>query len=370
MMPQRRLLYASYGLSTHDHRFMSLAAQAGWRVHYLRFDGGGGSLSDEPPPSGAVIENWLGSQVPLNEDSQERFVEAVIGIAERVRPHVVHAGPLTTVTPVIARAGLRPLIGMSWASDLLLESPRSARARRAAELSIAASSLVLVDARSVAVKAVEHGADPDLVSIIPWGVELDRFPLRPMRHPSGVLRLLSLRSHEPVYDIDTLLNGLSIAHATRGPVLSLDIVGSGSLTPQLMRRAIELEVPHLVTWHGRVSERDVANHLARCDVHVSTSHVDGTSISLLQAMASGRPSIAVDNASNREWIERGATGWLFRGGDARDLADRLSEIVDTRDTLRELGRGARDRVEQDGDWSINGLRVLDLYERLHNEKNA
>ena len=369
-MPRRRLLYASHGFSTHDRRFMSSAVHGGWSVHHLRFDGGGESVGDESLPDGAVIENWLGSQVPLNEDSQERFVEAVIGVAERVRPHVVHAGPLTTVTPVIARAGLRPLIAMSWASDLLMESPRSVRARRAAELSIAASSLVLVDARSVAITAIEHGADPDLVSIIPWGVELERFPFRPMRHPSGVLRLLSLRSHEPVYDIDTLLNALSIAHATRGPVTTLDIVGSCSLTPQLMRRAIELEVSHLVTWHGRVSENDVARYLARCDVHVSTSHVDGTSISLLQAMASGRPSIAVDNASNREWIEPGATGWLFRGGDARDLADRLIEIVDTRDTLQEIGRGVRDRVEQNGDWNINGPRVLDLYERLHNEKSA
>lgn len=369
-MPRRRLLYASHGFSTHDRRFMSSAAHEGWSVHHLRFDGGGESAGDESLPDGAVIENWLGSQVPLDEDSQDRFVEALIGIAERVRPDVVHAGPLTTVTPIVARAGLRPLIAMSWASDLLMESPRSARARRAAELSIAASSLVLVDAGSVAIKAIEHGADPDRVSVIPWGVELERFPFRPMRHASGLLRLLSLRSHEPVYDIDTLLNGLSIAHATRGPVFALDIVGSGSLTSQLMRHAKQLDVSHLVTWHGRVSENDVARHLARCDVHVSTSHVDGTSISLLQAMASGRPSIAVDNASNREWIEPSATGWLFRAGDARDLADRLIEIVDAREVLNERGRSARGRVEQDGDWSVNRLRVLELYERLHDENSA
>jgi len=360
----RRLLYASYGYSSHDHRFMSSAARAGWLVHHLRFDGGSSSLCAEPCPAGVLAEDWLGSHVRLDSKSHEQFVEAIVKVADRVQPHVVHAGPLTTVAPVVASARLKPLLVMSWASDLLLDSPQSAQARQAAEWSISAASAVLVDAKSVADEAIAHGAQPDLVSIVPWGVDLDRFPVRDPQRLGHPLRLLCLRSHEPLYDVGTLIEALAYVHARRGPIVELDIVGSGSLTSNLMGLADRLGVSHLIKWHGRVAEIDVANHLNGCHLHVSTSPIDGTSISLLQAMASGRPSVVVDNASNREWIEDGATGWLYEAGNASGLADCIFGACDALETFPQMGRAARDRVETDGDWTSNRLRVLDIYDRL------
>jgi glycosyltransferase involved in cell wall biosynthesis len=88
--------------------------------------------------------------------------------------------------------------------------------------------------------------------------------------------------------------------------------------------------------------RDIAAILSSLDVFVSPSvHPEGFGLSLLEAMASGKPVVATAHGGSLEMIEDGVNGFLVPPGDAEALAARVSDCL--RDPARsgEMGRRAR-----------------------------
>ena len=68
---------------------------------------------------------------------------------------------------------------------------------------------------------------------------------------------------------------------------------------------------------GAIPQAEIHRWYRKADLYVSPSHVDGSSVSLMEAMASGTPPLVSDIPANREWVREDANGWLFRDGDAR-----------------------------------------------------
>ena len=69
-----------------------------------------------------------------------------------------------------------------------------------------------------------------------------------------------------------------------------------------------------------MATEEVYAHFRAADVYLSCAHSDGTSISMVEALASGLPVVVTDLPSNREWIAPGSNGWLGRLGDAASFA--------------------------------------------------
>jgi glycosyltransferase involved in cell wall biosynthesis len=98
------------------------------------------------------------------------------------------------------------------------------------------------------------------------------------------------------------------------------------------------------------------------DIYVSASRTDGSSISLIEAFASGRPAIVSNIPGNREWVEPGMNGWWFKDGDADDLAEAILSAAAQRKTFSEMGRAARKTAEERANWGKNFSKLLNAYE--------
>lgn len=353
----RTVLYASEGYTTHDRRFLESATTDGRAVHFARFDGGARVLDERPLPDGVVEARWLGSTDCLTDDNRAEFGAAFRSLVTATGADLVHAGPVPTVGEVSASNSPVPVIVMSWASDLFVDARADVAVAERARTALGAAAHVLVDNHAIGAHAIALGAEVDRLSVVPWGVDLREFPVAPAHEAADLrpLRLLSLRSFEAVYDVATLIQAVSLVRRK----VVVTVAGSGSLEPDLRRLARELEVDHLITWVGRVPEPTIGELLAAHDVHVSTSRSDGTSISLLQAMATGRPSVVTDIAPNVEWVP---DEWRFAVGDA----DALAQLIDGIDVseLAPAGTRARTDAEQRADWDVNRHRILDLYETV------
>jgi glycosyltransferase involved in cell wall biosynthesis len=83
----------------------------------------------------------------------------------------------------------------------------------------------------------------------------------------------------------------------------------------------------------------------------------------MEALASGLPCLVSDIPGNKEWIEDGVNGWLFRDGDVDDLAEKILTAIKKRKMFKEISRAARKTAEEKADWKQNFGKLLDAYEK-------
>jgi glycosyltransferase involved in cell wall biosynthesis len=64
----------------------------------------------------------------------------------------------------------------------------------------------------------------------------------------------------------------------------------------------------------------------------------------IEAMSYGRPVVAFNVGGIPEWLEDGATGFLVRPHDTRELASKITYLLEKPFVAREMGRKGRERV--------------------------
>lgn len=146
----------------------------------------------------------------------------------------------------------------------------------------------------------------------------------------------------------------AIAHTP--PDLTLSIVGSGRLEPELRRRSRELGIESRIRWHGVVA--DAWQYFRAFDAYCLSSHTEGTPMALLEAMAAGVPVVATrvggipDVVSESEAI-------LVPDGDHVALARALDHATREDQTSRTAAASRRLEAE----FSVDGW--LEKYEELY-----
>lgn len=296
----------------------------------------------------------------------------LLDAAAALRPDVVVAGPILDITLAAARAGVHPLIALSFGHDLLLDV-REPAGEAAAREALAGCDALLGDADAVLAAAAALGG-PRLTDKAAWGVDLERF--RPsgavsraavrarVGWPPDAFVLLSARAHEPLYRVDVVLDAFRRAAADR-PELRLVVLGDGSQRTSLEQAVADAELADRVHFAGRAMPDELPGWCAASDLYVSASLVDGSSVSLMEAMASGLPAVVTNVGGNPEWIAPGETGWLVPVNDAGAMAAALLTAASQGAADRTaMAQAARHRAEANADWRINGPAMAAFVERV------
>jgi glycosyltransferase involved in cell wall biosynthesis len=149
--------------------------------------------------------------------------------------------------------------------------------------------------------------------------------------------------------------------------LRLLMLGSGSQSGLLREIFNRGGVLHRVHLPGQVSQSDLPRYYHLADLYLSASHVDGSSVSLMEALACGIPALVSDIPGNREWIEPGVNGWLFKDGGVDDLAGNILWLIDQRQELTRISAAARQVAEERADWEQNFPILLKAYKAVLSE---
>ncbi|WP_448334605.1 glycosyltransferase [Bellilinea sp.] len=362
-----KVLYFSRDYTPHDHRFLSALAQTPHTIYYLRLERQSRQLEDRPLPPQVEQVVWQGGRQPVGWRDYPRLLADLRRVIRRLQPDVIHAGPIQSAAFLAALSGFHPLVSMSWGSDLLLDADRSAWMRWVTRFTLRRTTVLAADCRTVLEKAAQFGFPPQRVVLFPWGVDLARFQpgradaFRARRGWQDAFVVLSLRTWEPLYGVDVVARGFARA-ARQNPRLRLLLLGGGSQAG-LIRSIFEQEgVQEQVFFGGQVNGDDLPQYYQAADLYVSASHSDGSSVSLMEALASGLPVLVSDIPSNREWITPGREGWLFADGDDRALSEGILRAAGQPEGLKEMRLAARRLAEERANWQVNFQRLLDAYQ--------
>lgn len=344
-----RILYLTLGYTPHDHRFLAAMVEAGHKPLYAPLTRNGSSAENRDLPDGVEVIDVPSGLGLLRLAPQVRVLRRA---AEALKPDVVHAGPVQSAALRAVLAGLRPLVTMSWGSDLMWGA-RCGLGRALARFVLARSDILICDCQAVRGMAASLGMPEEKIVVFPWGVDLKHFcpgsasSLRSSLGWEQGFVLLSMRSWEPLYGIDILLAGFIEASRTEDD-LRLLMLGDGSLRPRVVSTIQRAGLGNRVHLAGRVSQDALPDVYRAADLYVSASRSDGSSVSLLEAMACGLPALVSDIPGNREWVEPGRNGWWFRDGAARDLARSIAAARTA--PLRQMGEAARAIAVERADW--------------------
>lgn len=345
-----KVLYFSRSYTPHDHRFLAAIQQGGGQAVFLRLPGEGGS---EPRalPAGVQALAWRGSlQAALDE----------------AQPDVLHAGPLDDCAYLAARSRFHPLVAMSWGSDILWTARRNGLKRLRVRKSLRAADALIGDCAVVRQAAENYGMPAEKIVTFPWGIDLQAF--NPHNSDGGLRArlgwrdnfvLLHLRSWEAVYDPLTVARAFVLA-ARQQPRLRLLMPGSGRLEGRLHAIFARAGLQERVRLPGRLSQTDLPEYYRAADLYLSASLSDGSSVSLMEALASGLPALVSDIPGNREWVQPGGQGWLFPAGKPEVLAERILRAAVAKE-LAGMAAAARRTAEQRADWAHNQQGLFEAY---------
>jgi glycosyltransferase involved in cell wall biosynthesis len=202
----------------------------------------------------------------------------------------------------------------------------------------------------------------------PWGVDLAHFSPDSAMGPGQALKrslgwadrfvIFCNRTWSPEYGVDLLANAFVKAFKQHKG-LRLLLSGGGLQADRI--RQILAPVGDAVHFPGWVSVADLPGYYGAGDLFVSPSHVDGSSISLLEALACGRPALVSDIPSNREWVIPGQVGDWFIDGDVASLETKLLSLASD-PHINTYGKQARSLAEARADWDVNFQKLLHAYE--------
>ncbi len=365
-----RIIYFSLDYSPHDHRFLSALSQSEHEAFYVRLQRGPRQVESRPVPQNVEIVQWAGGQKPFEWKDLPRLILDFRRVVRKIKPDLIHAGPIQTCAFIAVLSGFRPILTMSWGFDLMRDVHRGRWWEFATRYTLKRSAFFTSDAQVTRDTAIKYGMNPEKTVVFPWGVDLEHFrpltiddkPQTEAAPSSKGFTLFCNRAWEPIYGVDVLARAF-VKIAAERPPLRLLLLGSGSQGHLIRDNLTNGGVLEQVTFAGQINNADLPRFYQMADLYISASHVDGSSVSLMEALACGLPCLVSDIPANREWVREGENGWLFRDGDVDDLAAKITQALEKRKLLPQIGRNARIIAEERADWRKNSEILLQAYRK-------
>ena len=115
-------------------------------------------------------------------------------------------------------------------------------------------------------------------------------------------------------------------------------------------------------YYGHTS--DVSDLLGKSDLFLFPSYREGVPRAIMEASASGLPTVAFDVPGVREVVQNGVTGFLVPFGDVKALSRKVKYLIDNRDVRLEMGKSARYLVESCFDIQLINEQYIKTYQSL------
>ena len=95
------------------------------------------------------------------------------------------------------------------------------------------------------------------------------------------------------------------------------------------------------------------------------NHGEGISNSIIEYMASGKPVLATRGGGTDEVVKDNYNGYLIEPRDENQLKERISNLYNNRNLLRELGENAQKYVWENFDLEKKTTEYIDIYRNLN-----
>lgn len=230
----------------------------------------------------------------------------------------------------------------------------------------ARSHLVTTISRSAAEELTEYGLEASEIESVGTGVDVSLFVPPPHGHarPQGkyVLCVARLAYRKGLFD---LVRCASIVCGRYSDVRFV-VVGTGPLESRLRKAIAAQGMEDKIKLLGHVNHRrrDLIRLYQGAAVYLQPSHYEGMPVTLIEAMACGRPAVATAVSGNIEVISSERDGLLVPSKNPDAMAEAVVRLLADQGLAVELGKAARRTIEEGFAWDAVVDRILRCYDKV------
>jgi L-malate glycosyltransferase len=306
---------------------------------------------------------------------------AIQKILQQIQPDILHTHYATGYGSLGALTGFRPQVLSVWGSDVYDFPQASQVHRRLVAHNLQQADWVCSTSHVMAAQTLSLQANLAQLSIIPFGVETDKFCPRPDQRPeqqpdqrqNEQITIGTVKTLAPKYGIDTLIQGfarlrqqLQASHPDVAQKLRLLLVGDGPQRAALETLVQQLGLASVVTFAGFIPHPQVPEALNQLDIYVASSRLDSESfgVAVIEASACGVPVVVTDVGGLPEVVVDGVTGRIVRREDPTALANALEGLVLDPALRQRMGEQGRQHVVTHYQWHTCVVQMQEVYEKL------
>jgi glycosyltransferase involved in cell wall biosynthesis len=347
-----RLLFLSDARSFHTKRWVDYFVNRGYESYLFSLEKSQGTKACEifvPPKTERSFLKYI------------LALPRVKKVIKEIEPDLVNAHFVPNYGLLGALSGRRPLVVSAWGSDVLISSKKSFFHRMRTKYVLSKADLITCDGINLVQGLNKLGIPGGRIVLAPMGVELKMLKEHSVSggfENEDEIIILSMRSLEPVYDLKTLIKAIPLMISQTHKKLKFWIIGEGSQKEELVRHSSDLGIEKYIEFKGYVSREELENCWLKADIYVSTSLSDSTSVSLLEAMASGLLPVVSDIPGNREWIEEGKNGFLFPTGDYQALSQKIVWAMNNFKDIERFKMDNQKIIKEKALWEEN-MRIIE-----------
>jgi len=300
-----------------------------------------------------------------------KFLDIILNImavkkwVRKMKPDILHAHYAGVNGVLGALSGFHPFMISTFGSDILIAGKSRLR-RPLIKFGLDKADLVTCNADHMREAIINLGVESSKVKVVRFGLNVEKFSLavrdeeliKTLRVENSPV-VISVRNLRSVYNVETLVRAVPLVLKTL-PQSKFIIAGEGEEKEKLINLAKELGVLNNIKFVGWLSENDLLRYLKISDVYVSTSLSDGSSMSLVEAMAAGIFPIVSDIPANREWIKNNVNGFLCPTKDHNFLAKKISEALRDKNFRQETIKKNRILAEEKESYQKN-MQLMEKY---------
>jgi len=373
-----RLLIVADSSTTHTHRWAKWAAAAGAVVTVLS------PFSD--PIEGVRVVKFPPGKKWYHKIPKARMLLDLFPFRRLIReidPQLIHFHFVSEGGRAFYWDKVKvPIVASTWGQDVIFDKGPDPKAEKSLQKMLGRCRIVTATTHQLARETAKYVSANTPIYVIPFGVDLSRFPLTPSpgtpgegrgeglpRQPTPAetsspppVTLGFVKWLKPKYGPDVMLEAFAKIHAAR-PNTRLILAGKGEMQDQLTARAKELNLDQSVLILGRVDHDNVPALIRSFDIMVMPSVYESETfgVAAIEASASGVPVVASRVGGVPEAVLHEQTGLLVPPRDVNALAAACIALIDDPSKRREMGLAGRRFVEKYYSWPDNTRLMAEIY---------
>ncbi len=253
-----------------------------------------------------------------------RTITTIQQTVKSFKPSVIHihqADSGAFIALLATRKIKIPKILTAWGSDVLLTPNKGYWYKKMLLFNLNNADYFTADSYDLATTMQLYVPNKKLTTLVAnFGIDIE------ISNDSSAKQNLiySNRLHKKLYRIDKIILAFEKFLKSQQTDWKLIIAGTGEETENLKQLANSLNLNNYITFVGWLDNKTNWVYYNTAKMFISIPESDATSISLLEAMATGSIPVVSDLPSNTEWIENGKNGVVLKNINDNFLQEALT----------------------------------------------